>query len=286
MSTDRDPAFEFVKKLGQELSSNEFDLPPFPDTALRVQEAVNDPNASVARLSAIIMSEPALVARLLRMANSALMRRSSIEVTDVKEAISRIGLDMVQNVAVSYAAREAFQAPSGSLLLEKLEATRRHSIKVATLAYFLGRRVKFEGRADEAMLAGLLHAVGKFYILTRAGDFPELFSDDMTLAQLLEQWHASVGRAIVESWGFPESIAQAVDEYELMDREEAETADITDLVLVASLIVNAEEQNNTELLELEDLPSLSRMKLDAAELRSLLEQSEEEIRSMTQAMGG
>jgi putative nucleotidyltransferase with HDIG domain len=284
MSTTPDPAFEFVKRLGEELASNDFDLPPFPDTALRVREALNDPNVSIETLSGIVLSEPALTARLMRMANSAMMRRGPLEITDIKTAISRVGLDMVQNAAVSLAANEAFQAPDGSSLREHLDRIRKHSIKVCALAYILAKKVKNSGKPDEAMLAGLLHAIGKFYILTRADDFPELFANEEALESLLNEWHTGVGRAIVESWGFPEQIAEAVDEYELVNRERFGQPDITDIVIVANLLAKADEEQATEHPDLDQVPSLLRMKVDGETLRNFMQESDEEIRSMTQAL--
>jgi len=286
MNTTSDPAFEFVKRLGEELASNDFDLPPFPDTALRVREALSDPDVSIETLSSIVLSEPTLTARLLRMANSAMMRRGPLEITDVKTAMSRVGLDMVQNAAVSLAANEAFHSSDGSPLREHLDKTRKHSIKVCALAYALAKRVKIAGKPDEAMLAGLLHAIGKFYILTRADDFPELFTNAEALEGLLNEWHTGVGRAIVESWGFPEEIVDAVDEHELLDREKLGQADIADIVIVANLLANADEAQSTEQLELDQLPSVLRMKIDGETVRILIQESDEEIRSMTQAMAG
>ena len=284
MGTETNHTFEFVKHLAEELAEGNFDLPPFPDTALRVQESMQDPDVSIAKIANLVLSEPALTARLLRMANSAMLRRGPMEITDIKAAISRIGLDMVQNAAVSFAAREAFHAPAGSKLKDELDATRRHSIKVAALAYTLASKVKHLIKPDEAMLAGLLHTVGKFYILTRAEEFPELFSDAQALQDLLDQWHTSVARAIVESWGFPEQIAQAVDEYELIDRDKFMPADVTDFVLVANLLSQTSDGDQANLLE--DIPSLSRLKMSPESVKTLIDESQEEISSMTQALSG
>jgi len=286
MNNTSDPAFEFVKRLGGELARNDFDLPPFPGTALRVREAMGDPDVSIDTLSNIVLSEPALTVRLLRLANSAMIRRGPLEITDVKTAMSRVGLDMVQNAAISFAANEAFHAADGSQLREHLDKIRKHSIKVCALAYALAKRVKISGKPDDAMLAGLLHAIGKFYILTRADDFPELFANAEALEELLNEWHTGVGRAIVESWGFPEAIVDAVDEHELLDREKVGQADIADIVIVANLIANADEEQTTEQLELDQIPSVLRMKIDGETVRNLIQESDEEIRSMTQALAG
>ena len=86
-----DAAFQFVRQLGADLAAGEFDLPPFPDTALKVQQCVSDPDSDIQSLAAIVATEPALAARLMRMANSAMMRRGPMEVTDINTAISRVG---------------------------------------------------------------------------------------------------------------------------------------------------------------------------------------------------
>ena len=38
-----DSGFAFVQLLSDELADNSFNLPRFPDTALRIQEALKDP---------------------------------------------------------------------------------------------------------------------------------------------------------------------------------------------------------------------------------------------------
>jgi putative nucleotidyltransferase with HDIG domain len=286
MSRTSDPAFEFVKRLGEELANKEFELPPFPDTALRIQEALRDPDVSIEALSRIVLSEPMLTARLLRIANSAMLRHGTFEIIDVKTAISRIGLDMVRNAAVSLALNDAFKAPAGSSLREHLDSTRRHSTKVSALSYILAKKVKNSGNPDEAMLAGLMHDIGKFYILTRADGYPELFANAAALEDLVNVWHSGVGRAIVEAWGFPEQIAEAVDEHELVDRDKLGQPDIADIVIVANLLAKQDEEPSAEQPELDHVPSLSRMKMDGKTVRSLIQESDEEIRSMAQAFAG
>ncbi len=277
------PAFEFVRQLGQDLAAGEFELPPFPDTAIRVQECINDPDSDIQKLAAVVATEPALAARLMRMANSAMMRRGPIEVTDINTAISRVGMDMVQNAAVSFAAREAFKAPPGSPCIDDLNTLRKYSVKVAAISYVIGKHCQFGGKPDEAMLAGLLHAVGKFYILMKATDHPELFSDRQSLDGLIAQWHTGVARAIVESWQFPETVAQGVDEQELKERDRIGAADLSDILFVANLLARAGVKAAAEL---GDLDALARLRTDSEHLSSMLEDNEEEIQSMIEALSG
>lgn len=272
---------QFVVQLGSDLDKGEFDLPPFPDTALKVQECVRDPDTDIRSLAAIVATEPALAARLMRMANSALMHRGSFEVMDIPTAISRVGMDMVQNAAVSFATREAFKMPPGNPCVNELKNLRRTSVKAAAIAYLLANHVRSVRKPDEAMLAGLLNSVGKFYIFTKAGDHPGLFADRKALDQLVAQWHTGVARAIVESWQFPETIALAVDEQELKDRDRTGTADLSDLLFVANLIARAGIQAAEHL---GDMDALKRMGMDAEKLHAILQEGEEDLQSMESAM--
>ncbi len=281
-----DPGFEFIQRLGSELASNDFKLPPFPETALRVQKALKDPDVSIDSLSTIVLTEPMLTVRLLRMANSAMMQRGPLEVTDVKVAMSRIGLNMVQSAAMSVAADEAFQAPKGSLLSMRLNKIRKHSIKVGALAYVLAKKVPNSGSPDDAMLAGLLHSIGKFYILARADESPELIANEVAMERLLNEWYTGVGRAIVEFWGFPAHIIDAVDEHESVDRHTAGNADITDIIIVANFLAKTEQEHDEEQEMLDHMPSVLRMKLDGETVLNLIQESDEEINSIVQALAG
>jgi len=279
------PALEFLAQLGKDLDGNNFVLPPFPDTAMRVQRAIAEPDTCIDRLTAIVMSEPALTARLMRMANSAMLRRGPMEITDVKDAIVRIGLRMVQNVAVAFAARQAFPTPGQGPVAKELHKVRFHSLQVASFAYLLGRRIKHGVNADEAMLAGLLHGVGKYYIFMRVADFPELFGERSLLEALLAKWHTGVARAIVEAWGFPARIVQAVDEHEELARKPRPPADTTDIVLVANLIVLGQGREQP-LAALDNLPSLARMGTTVEEVAQVLATYQAEVESMLDALSG
>ncbi len=281
-----DPGFEFVQRLASELAGEEFTLPPFPETALRVQEALKDPDKSIDSMSSIVLMEPMLTVRLLKIANSAMMQRGPLEVTDVKVAMSRIGMNMVQTAAMSIAADEAFKAPKGSLLSMRLNKIRKHSIKVCALAYVLAKKIPNSNNPDDAMLAGLLHSIGKFYILARANESPELIANEAAMERLLDAWYTGVGRAIVEFWGFPAHIVDAVDEHELVDRKKNGNADITDIIIVANFLAKTKQSHDEEQETLNHMPSVLRMKFDGEKVLNLIEESDEEINSMIQALAG
>jgi HD-like signal output (HDOD) protein len=282
-STPEQSAFEFVQQLAADLSCGNFELPAFPEIALRVRDALNDPDVCVDKLSRIVLSEPVLSARLLRIANSALMRRGAMEVTDVKVAVSRLGFDMVRNTSVSVAMDSAFGGCSAAALRQHFERTRRHSVSVAVLSYMLAKRLAIGLNPDEAMLSGLLHAVGRFYIFSRVQSFPDLFAEESMMDQLMSDWHTGVGRAIVESWGFPDAIAVAVDEHEIIDREHPGRADLADIVLVANLLARLSPGAEPEW-NISDVPACAKLRLDPATISNVLSESEAEVQSMATAL--
>jgi putative nucleotidyltransferase with HDIG domain len=285
-STDavRQASFQFVAKLADELSSNKFDLPPFPDVAIRVRAALNDQNVTLDKIAQVVRSEPILVTRLLRLVNSAMLKRGPMDVTDIKMAINRLGFDMVRNASVSMAMDSTFAAPEGSVLRSHITNNRKHSVLVASLSYLLARRAPGFKKPDEAMLAGMLHDIGKFYILTRVEDFPALFEDATALFDLMTDWHSGVGRAIVESWGFPEQIVNAVDEHHVLDREHDGQPDTTDIVTVANLIAHLENPEFSDQPEMDKVPACRKLGIDEELGRNLLIESKDEVKSLSQAL--
>ncbi|MBT8116414.1 MAG: HDOD domain-containing protein [Gammaproteobacteria bacterium] len=286
MSTSQ-ATFAFVQTLAAELSHQEFDIPPFPDIAIRIRDAMDNPNVTTHDIAKIITADPVLTSRLLRMANSALLRRGSIEITDINVAIGRLGYELVRNTVISLAMDTTFNTQDANdVIREYMHAISKHSTHVGALAYILARQQPGIDKPEDAMLAGLLHDIGKFYILTRANDFPELFGEPEQLEELLATWHTGVGRAIIESWGFPEHIAMAADEHEALDRNQHEDIDIADLVLVANLFVNLYEKKPDELPDLSEVHACTKMDLTHLRMADIMIESEEEIVSIEEALGG
>jgi putative nucleotidyltransferase with HDIG domain len=276
-----------VQTLAAELSHQEFDIPPFPDVAIRIRDAMGNPNVTTDSIARIVVVDPVLTTRLLRMANSALLKRGTIEITDTNIAISRLGFDMVRNTVVSLAMDTTFDSQhTNASVREYMSAVRKHSTHVGALSYILAKRQGGVDKPEEVMLAGLMHDIGKFYILNRANDFPDLFGEPEQLHELLETWHTGVGRAIIESWGFPPQIAEAADEHEMLGRNIPGSADTTDLVLAANLLVNLHDHPPEEMPDLAGIPACKKLRIDNLSMEGILAESEEEIRSLEQALGG
>jgi putative nucleotidyltransferase with HDIG domain len=277
-----DIAFKFVEKLGAELSSGELKLPAFPDIAVRVKKALESDNVSADLVAKVVGSDPVLSARLLKVANSTFANRSGAQIKDLRTAIARLGYDLAYSTAVSIAIEQILHSQSVGQCREQLRVLWKHCIHVSAIAYVIAKQHS-QLNPDEAMLAGLLHDIGKFYIYTRAIDYPELFTDNEALQGLLKNWHTGIGHAILEAWGFSEEMANTANEHDDLQRPHAGLPDVTDVVITANLCAYWDELGDD--FNWSEVTAAERLKLDHDAIGEILQASREEIQSVMQALG-
>jgi HD-like signal output (HDOD) protein len=281
---ESDVAFDFVRTLAAELSRGNVDLPSFPEIAVRVRRVLSDPKSSVEQVVRVVGSEPALAARLLRISNSASLNRSGKAVTDLRTAINRIGYNMVRSASISFSMAQIRKSNKLAGLEDHLTELWQRSTLVAAFAFVLARTCT-KVNADEAMLTGMMHGIGKLYVLTRAIDHPELFLTGKTLDDIIGEWHASIGKAILENWEFSESMAQAVGDQADFSRVHDGPPDLSDVIAVAILM--AEHGTDVPGLEaaLADQAAAKRLKLDEERMQAVIRESSAEVAALSQALG-
>jgi HD-like signal output (HDOD) protein len=283
-STGNEAAFGFVRSLAAELSAGRVELPSFPEVVIRVRRVLTDPNSTVDKVVRVVGSEPALAARLMRIANSASLNTSGKSITDLRTAINRMGYNMVRSASMTFAmaqirdnARLASVKPYLDELWERCSLTAAFSYVVA--------RTCTRINADEAMLTGMMHAIGKLYILTRVVDHPELFASVAALNEVIDDWHAEIGKAILENWDFADEMVQAVGNQNDLERSLPEVADLSDVVAVAILMASFREDTALLNAALEGLPAVARLRLDAARLESVMKDFAAEVAALRSALG-
>ena len=276
-------AFDFVRSLAAELSRGNVDLPSFPEIAIRVRKVLSDPKSSIEQVVRVVGSEPALAARLLRIANSASLNRSGRTVTDLRAAINRIGYNMVRSASMAFSMAQIRKSNKLSGLEHHLNDLWERSTVVAAFSYVLARNCT-KVNPDEAMLTGMMHGIGKLYVLTRVIDHPELFASNTMLNQIIGEWHASIGKAILENWNFSESMAQAVGDQADFGRVLEGPADLTDVIIVAILMASHAEDLPGLEASLSDMTAAQRLGLDQAKTQAVLSESAAEVSALSQAL--
>jgi len=271
-----DEQAQFLQQLAVDLNSKNIVLPSFPDVVIKIRTALEDPTCSSGRLAEVAKLDPILVSRLLMAANSAFHNRAGIEIVDLNLAISRLGFEVVRNTAVTLAIEQIFNASQHEALRERLQALWARSMSLSSMCYVIANSVA-SLNADHAFLAGLLHDVGKLYILTQAKDYPGFLGNEDSLNAVLHDWHQSVGCSIIGSWGFAGEIVQSVDINENLDTESSRAAALVDVVYAAIALLDAPEKT---LAAVPPHPSLQRLHVTEDSFAELAEAAELHAQSM------
>ncbi len=133
-------AFEFVRALATQLSSHSIELPSFPDVAMRVHKVLSDEQVSTDRIVRVLGAEPMIATRVLTMANSAALNPGSKAVTELRAAVTRLGIDVLRSAVISFAMAQLRLAKSFKGIERHLSALWQHSVIVASLSYVIARR--------------------------------------------------------------------------------------------------------------------------------------------------
>lgn len=213
------------------VSQDKLVLPTLPEVALKAREVAASPDVTAAQLAKVVKNDTALTVRLIKVANSPLMRGQR-EIEDLQQAIARMGISFAANLITGLAMKQMFQATS-----EHIDRLMRqvwtNATTVAGIAGVLCRHYT-KLKPDQATLAGLVHEVGVLPILSFAEGRPDLLRDGITLSQVIDALHPTLGELILTRWNFPAELIAVPKGYRDFTRQAA-AADYVDLVMVASL---------------------------------------------------
>ena len=275
-TTPQAVGFGFVEQLAKDLRDERLELPAFPEAVLRIQRALQSPDTSTDDVVKILGSEPALAARLLRIANSAEFRRMDQDVTDLRKAVSRMGFNMVRSVSVAFAMRQLRKKDAYTPVAQtELEHAWNDSVEIAAACFVIARRFT-KLNPDQALLTGLLHVLGRLYIIMRSKDAEELSEADFR--QVADSWHASIGKAIIESWGLPEEMQHAIEHQDELELKVDGQVSLTDVLIAAKLLT-------AKKTELEKYPALRRIGVAAGDrAMGVMEEYAEELKGVRSSL--
>jgi putative nucleotidyltransferase with HDIG domain len=149
-----------------------------------------------------------------------------------------------------------------------------HSAHVAAISQVLATHFSIL-KADEAMLAGVLHDIGKLPILSKARKLPHLAENEKPLDMVLERLHPALGKAILSAWHFDEEIIAAAAEHENIHRDST-MLDYADIVVVANIHSHMGKPE-AKRIELDKVPALKKLNLDPEASIAVLEEAHNEI---------
>ena len=139
--------------------------------------------------------------------------------------------------------------------------------------------------ADEAFLAGLLHEVGKLYILLRANGNDESLVGDAGFQSVLAAWHPRLGQAVIEAWELPAELAVAVGGHLNASLAAPEPPTMTAVVAVANYLAELGDAARSDPELHSKIPGFGSLAMDKATFDWLLRASAVDVDLMTIAFG-
>jgi HD-like signal output (HDOD) protein len=279
---ERAAALAFLQALASEVSRGTVDLPCFPDVVPRISNALADPNTTSERIVTIVGAEPRLAARILQTANSAAFNSTGKPLADLRSAITRLGQQMVQSTAMSYAMQQVRDESSLKSIVQPLTDLWNRSIAVASICRLLAQRTKVP--PDEAFLTGLVHGIGMLYIMVRAVTGALGAGDSQSWLELVSGWHAAIGKAVLENWDFVEPMCEAVAQQSDFDRRWKHAATLTDILIAGIVLADALHTPEPRTIGRQGINAFMSVGVTPADCSSILSQAEAQIRLVHEAL--
>jgi HD-like signal output (HDOD) protein len=256
-----------------------------PDIVIKLQKTLSDENVTNETVVRVVGSEAMLAGKLMNMANSAALNGTGRKIADLRMAVARVGFNIVRSAALAFAVEQLRKSPEFKHLEGPLDVLWKSSVQIAALSHVIARRFS-SLNGDTALLAGLMHNVGRIYILTRASKHPTLVADPLTFNSIVRDWHTNVAKALLENWRVAEEIVEAVAGHEDMDREQRGPVTLTDVLSLAMLV--EQNRNGAEMHEPNEAltKGLRRLQLSMHDCHAVIDESAEEIAALKAALGG
>lgn len=246
--------WERIRRLKTRLNSQEVRnlvtglscLPSMPSVLLEMAQALQSPYCSVERVGEIVARDPGLTAKLLQLVNSAFFGFAR-RVSHAETAVLLLGVSTVRSLALGLHVFSAFRPVSRAGF--SLHEIWLHSLRVGQLARKLVEQSGGNDRLmEEAFTAGLLHDVGK---LIMAQHLSERYLATIEPArqgkQSLDELeraafgasHAEVGAYLLNLWGLPGSLVEAVVRHHEPDQAHPGNDGAASAVYMANLLEGA-----------------------------------------------
>lgn len=217
------------------LSTQPIDLPVFHPIALRLQHLLETPDFSMAEVVSLANEDQSLAGQILKMANSTVYI-GRVRTETIKDAVIRLGAQQVSNLAMA-ASHAGLHVSKNQVINGFMQSLWLHSHACAMGSRWLARSAGYPQYAEQAYMAGLLHDVGKLYLLKALERLNEMgvaqaaLEEDLLL-EIFEEMHVEQGCRLMEHWNMPKVY------YNVVANHHDDNFDTTDTVLTVVRLVN------------------------------------------------
>lgn len=264
----------------QQIVTKKNSLPSVPKVYFELLKVLQNPACSTQQIGDVVATDPGLTARVLQMVNSAFFGYA-VEVSSASEAVMRLGVGTIRSLALTahlFTVFEAVESENWSV-----EDVWCHSVRVGQWAQ---RIAELEGQdshwAEQAFTAGVLHDVGKLILLDNLStQYLELVTHARKQRQPLSELeqevlgatHADVGAYLLDLWGLPAPLVEAV----ALHHEPGRTGALAFAPLTAVHVADALEKAAHGPQDPQASPALDSLYLDQLSLGSKISSWREKL---------
>lgn len=270
----------FIEIVDKQLASSNARLPVFNSTALRIQQEIAKEEPDIRLIERLIVSDQSLTAKVLSVSNSSFYKGLN-QVATVRNAIVRLGINEVSNIVMLVTHENNFRSKD-PFVHGIMRVLWRHSVGCAMGSNWLAKKCGLQVLAHEAFFAGLLHDVGKLFILTVIDDLKnsddiEIQPSDALLIEAMNSLHATHGHSLMVHWNLPEKYCNVVRDHH---NEEYDSKDMMqNLVRLADkaclkMGIGMVEDSALALVDTPEAECLRVSEVDLAQLEIMLEDSQ------------
>lgn len=249
---------ELFQSLLNAFMHKKLDLPGLPEAALKIRQAINNPEVGSSEIIQIVQSDPVLSARLVKVANS-LLYGTWREIKTVRDAVRRMGLETTKHLSFSLSVKQLFRAKT-SLIKGYIQNIYDESISVAAIAYIIAQNQAPHLDPEQALLSGLIQNLGLIPILKYVDEHPSMMQTVEMLGKSIQNLQLPVSTLIFNEWNFDPEFIDIVEHAENWHRDTGNEADYCDVVIAARLLLK-QEQEDPAVTNLQELPIIQKLKL-------------------------
>ncbi len=247
----------------------------FPSVVLikRILDKMNDPELSATELAGYIKNDQALVAKILKLSNSAFYGFSR-RINTIRDAISLLGYNTIKSIVLSLSFRQMLEM--FDVKKEFLDGFSKHSMMAGFLAEDIVKKEAKVLDPDIAYLAGLLHDIGKLVLLQFEGkEYEQLLTLSKNNKESLyaierkyrDNTHEDVGGFLLDKWGLPVVYVNVVQKHHSVKVSTAKPVLYEEVINTANRICHflqfGESGNYEEIILNEyEIELVERMKTD------------------------
>jgi len=187
-------------------ASETLNLPIFPKVVQELHAKMADENSSINDIAAIIAKDQALAGQMLKLANSAFFAGLN-RVRTIRESIMRLGVNQVYNCLVT-GSQKGYYLSHDPIIDQHLQVLWKHALATAKGSQWLLRKTGYPELADEGLLSGLFHDIGKLLLLrvleTIRAEIQDVEISEPFILEILDSMHVEQGYALMNEWSIPQ----------------------------------------------------------------------------------